>query len=136
MAVSWTLADVIVKLRKQKKWGRQKLSERAHVSYTTITRLETGREMKEASIRAVAGAFGLPLADLYALVPIARVLSADERAWLELLRQLPEESRQTVLGVARSYAPAPSEEDPPQGQTPPAEIAAKDTGSGRGRKRA
>lgn len=114
--VEWTLADVIVKLRKQRGWGRDELAAHAHVSYMTVTRLETGKEMKEASIRSVAGALDLTLAELYALVPRAQAVDAETRELDRVWRAVPVASRPTVLDVLRSYAPAPP--DTSQSPTP------------------
>ena len=124
--LTWPLADVIKKLRKEKGWKREKLAKRADVAYVTITRLEQGREMKEASIRAVASALGLSLSELYALVPNERALTADEIDWLRLLRALPDQdARDAVLNFARNYG-APASEDPEQEQSRPFVRAVKE----------
>lgn len=110
LQIVWTLGDVIVKLRKQKRWGRKKLAHAAGVSYSTITRLETNREMKEASIRAVAvRAFGLTPADLYALVPRAAgpLERERDRLWFAVERS----TREKWVEVMRSYEPAQSDTD-------------------------
>lgn len=133
--IVWTLADVIVKLRKQKRWGRQKLSTQAKVSYATITRLETGREMKEASIRRVASAFNLTLAEIYALVPSVPAVDAETRELDRLWRAMPLRSRQTVLTVMRQYDAAP-ERDQSLTPLPTSGPAEKATESSRGTKRA
>lgn len=131
--IGWTLGDVIVKLRKQRRWGRQKLASHAHVSYMTVTRLETGREMKEASIRKVAEAFGLTQSELYALVPTGEDADATVRELQRLWKGLPPDSRPKVLDVLRSYAPAPPEGDlqPAPLLTPAPEVRAAQKHRGR-----
>jgi transcriptional regulator with XRE-family HTH domain len=120
-SVEWTLADVIIKLRKKRQWGRRHLAKIAKVAYATMTRLETGHEMKEASIRKVAAALNLSLAELYALVPTAApatdaTTAARDAVWARLDRA----GREQGVALLRSLdeaahgatAPPPSQQQP------------------------
>lgn len=129
--VEWTLGDVVAKLREKRGWQRDDLAREARVSYATITRLETGSEMKEASIRAVAAALNVTLAELYALVPLPP--TADEL--VRIVRGMKPESQEKALDLLRHYRPADAARD--QARTPsplPAHLG-KVAGRGRGTKR-
>lgn len=124
--VVWTLADTILKLRKVHGLSRKKLAKKARVSYTTITRLEQERPMKEDSIRKIADGFNLSQADLYALIP--PTVDAKLRECLSLWRRLNDDDRahDVVLETMRrlltdppsaapaSAAPAPMPESAPE----------------------
>lgn len=116
VALAWTLADVIVKLRKKQRWGRRRLSKEAKVSYATITRLETGKPMNEASIKRVADAFGLGLAELYGLVPKSPSVDALSIARDEAWARIPVEGRPVAVRNLQRQADAgaPAEGARPQ----------------------
>ena len=67
LALELELGPRVAELRTGLGWSQTELARRAGLSRATVARVETGATDPLRSIRAMAGALGLPLADLLAL---------------------------------------------------------------------
>lgn len=73
MDIRWNIGDIVRKLRLQHGWTQTKLGQKAGgLNKATIVALERGSgDTKQSTVDAVAKAFGLKVAELYALIPTA-----------------------------------------------------------------
>lgn len=78
--MTFTLGDVVRKLRVRKGLTQPELAEKADVDKSVIVRLEKGRNTERLTVEKVAKALGVPVLELYASVP-----PADD--FLEIWRQ-------------------------------------------------
>lgn len=97
MRLQWHVGDVVRKLREDQGWKQGAVAKRAHLHLVTISRVEAGKETKTPTIEKIARAFGMSMAELYALVPISYAGRTAEEAANErfaiyerLLRESPE----------------------------------------------
>jgi transcriptional regulator with XRE-family HTH domain len=68
------IADVLKKLRKEKGWSQQKLTEKAGLSYAVVTKVEQGITTDPAlsSLIKIADALGVTLDELAGRTPPKR----------------------------------------------------------------
>lgn len=84
-----TLAQQIRSAREKRGWTQEQLAVHADVSRSTVQNLENGRRQPHrASLRRIADALGVDVADLSSAQPMTLAEIADKRA--ELLAALAE----------------------------------------------
>lgn len=70
LSIEWHLGHVVLALRQQKGWTQPKLAKLARLNKATIVSVEQmDRSHGRTTYEKIAAAFGLTLAQLYALVP-------------------------------------------------------------------
>lgn len=68
--LAWDVGDIIRKLRLQRGLSQEELAEAAGVHKNTIGRAEDGDEgVKSKTLKAIAQALQLTVADIYSLIP-------------------------------------------------------------------
>lgn len=100
----------IEKIRSARALNQVELAELAGVSQATLSRaenLDDGTTLR--TMRAIAGALGVPLRDLFDDRPEA------ERVLIEVFRQLPQDRQELWLQMSRTFAQSPSQ---PKQETP------------------
>lgn len=89
-------------LRIAKGWTQQRLAERAGLTQTTVSMLESGkRQPSLASIKAIAGALDVDVNKL-----IVGASRSDEITYIQrVYAQMTPDDRQRLLNLVRSYDP-------------------------------
>lgn len=118
LKVSWTLGDVVRKLRADRGWTQQELGGRADLHQTAVNRLERNSDKSERStIERAARALDVSVADLYAY--------AEE---LSLAAELTEVERRNVQAyqrrlIAKRQPVSNPEPAPSRATDPPAQVS-------------
>jgi len=69
-SIKWHLGHVVHNLRNDRHWTQTQLAKKAGLNKATVVSVEKmDRNHGRGTYEALAGAFGMTLADLYALVP-------------------------------------------------------------------
>jgi transcriptional regulator with XRE-family HTH domain len=98
----------IVALREEKGWNQAELARRARLSQPTVWAIEHGRtrNVKYDTLRAIAGALGVPLAAILAARVGLDGSDATERV-LAALEALDDDGRATLAAIAQTLVTPP-----------------------------
>ena len=70
LRIEWHLGHVVQALRDQRRWTQPELAKRAGVDKATVVSVESmDRNHGRVTYEKIAGAFGLTMAEMFALIP-------------------------------------------------------------------
>lgn len=132
-SISWTLQDVVVKLREANEWEQEDLAEAAEVSVSTIRRLEQGdQKITTRNMEKIATAFGfknpfalhnlIPSNDPVVSAPAAPPNPTYEPALAIIIERWPdllETTKESVIGLVEHDGGRSRGGSPPSGATMP-----------------
>lgn len=120
LRLEWTLGDVVRKIRQQRGLTQEQLAKAAQVNRGTVVELEIGAvEPEIATLKRIAKALGVSMADIYGWLRDLNLLFSLDAADGQLVRDLME----ARLGLAPPEAAAPPSEVPSGGPPPPVPLA-------------
>lgn len=103
--------EVVRELRRRKGWSQQDLADASGVGQDTISSLELGRHQpRPSTLRKIAAAFGVEVADLFREVATAGPLGERAAEGPERPRDLPPLENPRVVAVLREWGYVPDTE--------------------------